>query len=47
MGALGYARATQQRRALAINEAAYGPDHPEIAAILTNLGIVQQELESQ
>ena len=31
-------------RALAIEEAAYGPDHPEVAVTLTNLGIVQQHL---
>jgi Tetratricopeptide repeat len=30
--------------ALAINEAAYGPDHPEVAITLTNLGNVQQDL---
>jgi Tfp pilus assembly protein PilF len=31
-------------RALAIKEAAYGPDHPEVAITLTNLGVVQQYL---
>ena len=31
-------------RALAIEEAACGPDHPEVAMTLTNLGIVQQQL---
>jgi tetratricopeptide (TPR) repeat protein len=31
-------------RALAIFEAAYGPDHPEVARTLTNLGLVQQQL---
>jgi tetratricopeptide (TPR) repeat protein len=31
-------------RALAIIEAAYGPDHPEVAGTLTNLGIVVQQL---
>ena len=33
-----------QTRALAIKEAAYGPDHPEVALTLTNLGTVQQTL---
>jgi tetratricopeptide (TPR) repeat protein len=32
------------QRALAINEAVYGPEHPEIAITLTNLGNVQQQL---
>jgi Tfp pilus assembly protein PilF len=31
-------------RGLAINEAVYGPDHPEVAATLTNLGNVEQSL---
>jgi tetratricopeptide (TPR) repeat protein len=31
-------------RALAIFEAAYGPDHPEVARALTNLGIVLRHL---
>ena len=31
-------------RALAIAEAAYGPDHPEVAITLTNLGNAQQQL---
>ena len=31
-------------RALANEEAAYGPDHPQVAITLTNLGIVQQRL---
>ena len=37
------ARATLER-ALAMKEAAYGPDHPEVAITLANLGIVQQQL---
>jgi tetratricopeptide (TPR) repeat protein len=37
------ALATQQR-ALAIKEAAYGPDHLEVARTLTRLGNVQQQL---
>ena len=32
------------QRALAIKEAVYGPEHPEVAITLTNLGIVQQQL---
>ena len=31
-------------RAVAFDEAAYGPDHPEVAITLTNLGIVQRHL---
>jgi Tfp pilus assembly protein PilF len=31
-------------RALTLKEAAYGPDHPEVARTLTNLGVVQGEL---
>ena len=31
-------------RALGIDEAAYGPDHPEVATALNNLGIVLGEL---
>jgi len=31
-------------RALAVNEAACGPDHPEVAATLNNLGNVQRQL---
>jgi len=31
-------------RGLAIREAAYGPDHPEVATALTNLGLVQMRL---
>ena len=34
------ARATLER-ALAIEEAAYGPDHPDVAITLTHLGTVQ------
>ena len=33
-----------QQRALAIDEAVYGPEHPDVALTLTNLGIVQQQL---
>ena len=33
-----------QERALAIFEAAYGPDHPEVARALGSLGIVQRQL---
>lgn len=33
--------------ALAIFEAAYGPDHPEVAIALANLGNVQHELGDQ
>ena len=32
-------------RALAIAEAAYGPDHPQVAVTLNNLGNVQEELD--
>jgi hypothetical protein len=32
-------------RALAIKEAANGPDHPEVAKINDNLGLVQQQLD--
>ena len=43
LGEFEGARASQQR-ALAIKEAVYGPEHPELALTLTNLGIVQQQL---
>jgi tetratricopeptide (TPR) repeat protein len=43
LGELPAARATLER-ALAIEEAAYGPDHPEVAMTLGNLGNVQREL---
>ncbi len=33
-----------EQRASAIKEAAYGPDHPEVARTLGNLGTVQREL---
>ena len=33
------------RHALAIKEVVYGPEHPEVAITLTNLGIVQLHLE--
>ena len=33
---------SDEERALAIFEAAYGPDHPEVAITLGNLGIVAQ-----
>jgi len=32
--------------ALAINEAVYGPEHPDIAITLTNLGIVHSSSAS-
>jgi Tfp pilus assembly protein PilF len=32
------------QRALAIQEAVYGPEHPAVAITLTNLGSVQQQL---
>ena len=35
---------TTFERVLAINEAAYGPDHPEVAKSLGNLGVVQWQL---
>jgi tetratricopeptide (TPR) repeat protein len=31
-------------RALRINEAAHGPEHPQVAATLTNLGVARREL---
>ena len=31
-------------RALEINEAAYGPDHPNVAGIVNSLGIVLRDL---
>jgi tetratricopeptide (TPR) repeat protein len=34
----------QLARALAIDEAVYGPDHPDVATILNNLGSVLQDL---
>jgi Tfp pilus assembly protein PilF len=34
-------------RALAIDGAAYGPDHPEVARTLGNLGLVQQQLDDR
>ena len=42
-GQLRAARSTTER-ALAIEEAAYGPDHPEVAVTLSNLGILLREL---
>jgi Tfp pilus assembly protein PilF len=33
-----------QERSLAIEEAAYGPDHPQVAKSLGNLGVVQRLL---
>jgi len=41
MSELPAARATLER-ALAIFEAAYGPDHPEVTETLGYLGLVQQ-----
>jgi tetratricopeptide (TPR) repeat protein len=35
---------TLQERALAIDEAAYGPDHPEVATDLNNLAQILQDL---
>jgi len=32
------------RRALAIDESIYGPDHPEVAGDLGNLGLLLREL---
>ncbi|MCA1679885.1 MAG: tetratricopeptide repeat protein, partial [Actinobacteria bacterium] len=32
------------KRALAIEEAVYGPEHPQVASTLTNLGVVQEHL---
>ena len=46
MGELTAARATLER-ALAIKEAAYGPDHPQVAITLTHLHTVQQRLADQ
>jgi Tfp pilus assembly protein PilF len=43
LGDLTAARRTLQR-ALAINEAVYGPEHPQIARTLRNLAIVQRQL---
>jgi Tfp pilus assembly protein PilF len=43
LGELEAARATQQR-ALAIQEAVYGPEHPAVARTLGNLGNVQEQL---
>ena len=37
-------RREQLERALTTNEAVYGPDHPEVAVTLTNLGNVHQQL---
>jgi Tfp pilus assembly protein PilF len=37
-------RGAATSRALAIREAVYGPDHPEVANDLYNLGIVLREL---
>jgi tetratricopeptide (TPR) repeat protein len=34
-----------QKRALAIKEAFYGPDHPDVARALGNLGVIQRNLE--
>ena len=34
-------------RALAIRDAAYGPDSPEVAITLTNLGLTQRQFNGQ
>jgi hypothetical protein len=34
-------------RALAMDDMAYSPDHPQVAAALANLGNVQQKLRNQ
>ena len=43
-----HARLTEARplleRALAIDEAAYGPDHPDVAPDLNNLALILQDL---
>lgn len=38
------ATGASQQRALAIEEAVYGPEHPELASTLTNLGSLQRQL---
>jgi tetratricopeptide (TPR) repeat protein len=43
LGDLEGARASYER-ALRIDEAAFGPDHPEVATDVNNLGGVQQDL---
>ena len=43
LGDLNGARAASER-ALAIDEATYGPDHPSVATRLSNLGAVLQDL---
>ncbi|WP_460504235.1 FxSxx-COOH system tetratricopeptide repeat protein, partial [Catellatospora paridis] len=44
-GRAEYASArTTLQRALAIKEAVYGPDHPQVATTLGNLGVVEQQL---
>jgi tetratricopeptide (TPR) repeat protein len=43
MGDLAGARAAYER-ALAIDEAAYGPDHPAVARDVNNLGMVLKDL---
>ena len=43
LGDLEAARSSQER-ALAIEEAAYGPEHPEVARTLGNLANVQRQL---
>jgi Tfp pilus assembly protein PilF len=43
LGEFEQGRAVLQR-ALAINEATFGPEHPDVAGTLTNLGLVQQHL---
>ncbi len=39
-------RCASLERALAISEAVYGPDHPDVASALVNLGIVQLRLRN-
>jgi tetratricopeptide (TPR) repeat protein len=43
LGELAMARQLTQR-ALTIEEAVYGPEHPDVAGTLTNLGVVQGQL---
>ncbi len=45
LSAAALAAARQQlERALGIKEAAYGPDHPDVARAVTNLGLVLRDL---
>ena len=46
LGQLAEARPLAER-ALAIDQAAYGPDHPAVATLRTNLAVIVADLEQR